>query len=121
MNFFKFKYLLLLLVFVVINVYLSEHWTVDKGWIFLMIAHYGIASIAIWLSVSFISYFKKAQLKNQFLFYLGIGIWQTLLTISYFNVQAKEDNTGDILFWASHLAIIIFCILPIKKLWTYDY
>ena len=118
MEYFKLRYLIILLIFSGINVLLNDHWTSDKGWMKVVMVISGLISTGFWLILSTISNFKKSHLKNEVFYYIGIGVWHIILTIGYFKFQVLENKDSDVLTWTPYLLIIILCLLPFNQIWS---
>ena len=120
MKYFRVKYLLVFLTLNGINLLLNSIWTSDKGWMPLMILVVGVFSVLIWFILSLISFLKKAHLKNGVYYYIGLGIWGIILTVEYFKLQLIDSNISDILELTPLVIIVLFCLLPIKRIWEKD-
>ena len=116
MEYYNLKYLVILLCLTVVNIYLINTWTSDKGYLLFIIILFGIISIIFWIVLSTISYLKKGNLKHELFYYLGIGVWHILMTVEYFKLNIIEKN-NDIIHWIPHVLIILFSLLPIKQIW----
>ncbi len=90
MKYFSVKYLLVFVTLNGINILLNSIWTSDKGWLSLMTLAFGIFSVLFWFMISLISFLKKTHLKNEVYYYIGLGLWELMLTIDYFKLQFIE-------------------------------
>ena len=57
---------------------------------------------------------------NWYYYYIGLGIWGIILTVEYFKLQLIDSNISDILELTPLVIIVLFCLLPIKRIWEKD-
>lgn len=116
MKFYNLNSLVALLLLTGINIYLNNSWTTDKGFLSLMILIFGTTSVMFWFILSTISSYKETHLKNELFYYIGIGIWQIIITIEYFKLKIFDEN--NVIFWIPYFLIITLTLLPIKQIWS---
>lgn len=117
MKYFNIKYLIVFMLLNGISLSLNNIWTSDKGWLPIIVLVFGLFSILFWFILSLISFLKKANLKNEVYYYIGLGIWGIVMTVEYFKLRLIDSSISDIIFLTPFVIIIIICLVPIKQIW----
>lgn len=117
MKYFNIKYLIVFMLLNGISLSLNNIWTSDKGWLPIIVLVFGLFSILFWFILSLISFLKKANLKNEVYYYIGLGIWGIVMTVEYFKLRLIDSSISDTIFLTPFVIIIIICLVPIKQIW----
>ena len=116
-KYYNLEYLVIFLLLTGITVYLNNTWTSDKGYLLFIIITFGTISLLFWFILSTISYCKKSHLKNELFYYIGISLWNIIMTIEYFKIEFI-DKHDSLIFLTAYFLIILLTLLPIKQIWT---
>ncbi len=117
MKYFNLRTLVIFLALNTITLILTNVWTPDKGWMPFMASLFIGFSIFFWLILSVISLIRKAKLKKELFYFIGLGLWSIIITIEYFKLGILNGNISDKVHLGPYIAIVILWILPIKRLW----
>jgi len=115
MGYYNFNYLVIFLLLNGVCIYLNNAWTLDKGYLLFIIILWATISFIFWGTLSTISFLRKAKLKNELFYYIGIAFWNILFTIDYFILNILEKD--NVFFGIPYFIIIIYCLIPIRFIW----
>ena len=118
MKYFRLKTLLTFLLLNCVTFILNYLWTSDHAWIsFIMVFYLGF-SVLFWLIISLISLIKRARLKKELFYFIGLGLWNIIMTIEYFKHIVFENSLSDFVFFSPYAIIVLICLLPIPQIWN---
>ena len=100
-----------------VAIVLNNTWTTDKIFIPLITRLYLAFYIIFWIVVSVIFFIRKAKLKHEYFYFIGLGLWNIIMTIEFHQLQILEGDLSTIVGLAPYAGLIVLCLLPIKKIW----
>jgi hypothetical protein len=108
-------------IFILINsfeLYLNYAWTADKGWISIIALVHLVFLVSFWFIFSVISWKRKSNLKREKFYFVGLGLWNMVMTILYFKSNIFTIGSAEYLILLPYLILIVVWLLPIKNIWN---